>query len=490
MASSSISNRLNSTWPRRRIWTIVRGLIGLAVCIGALGWTIQAVLRDNRAAKEAIRAMRSRYPSERVDGILELQTSGIGDGAIAIPALTAALRDPDPTVRAAAAQAIGPIGTAARGSDSGGGSLSAAVAALLGSLKDPESAVRVSAANSLGYIMASAGIAERVDINGVQATLVENLGDLDPEHRLAALRVLSAVALVSGSEPPAELATALEDESAQNRAMAVAALAAFPRGLGPWIPSVFWMMEHDEAIVRAACEKAMARVRPPAVSAESLPVLTEALGSPDRRIQAAAVSLLVELGREAQGAIPALIATALEKRDASIVTDPFTPDLSTLAIHALGRIAPGTDSADQAMTALIEILKAEEPTTYSAALYALEQFRPASESIVPELIHVLRKNIAVENPSNCGGSAVMALGQFAPGTNANRPAVAALTEALAARSSTVRYGAAFALRRFGPESTGAIPRLRALTKDPDAAVRGAARDTLLELTRSAQPPER
>jgi HEAT repeat protein len=281
----------------------------------------------------------------------------------------------------------------------------------------------------------------------------------------------------------------LKDESAENRAMAVAALARFPRGVSPWLPSVLRMMEHDKPPVRAACEKALARVRPAAISAESVPVLTAALRSPDSRVGAAACSTLMQFGPEARAAIPALLATAREKRDGSVTATPSSPDLRHLAIEALGRIAPQTESAGEVITALIEILRAEDPSTWSTAVYALERFGAVADSVIPELIRVLRKNIAVESPLNCGSSAAMELGQFAPGTRADGPAIAVLTEALEAKSSMTRYGAAFALRKFGPGSTATIPRLRALTKDPDASVRQAASGTLAELATAAKSHE-
>ena len=144
--------------------------------------------------------------------------------------------------------------------------------------------------------------------------------------------------------------------------MAVAALAGFPRGLDPWLPTVFRMMEHDdEPLVRAACAAALERVRPPAVSAAAVPALVAALERPDLRVRAVACSVLIRFGPEAREAIPALLATAREKRSDSVDAAPLSQAPNLLAIQALGRIAPKTESAGEVITALNEILRAEDP---------------------------------------------------------------------------------------------------------------------------------
>jgi HEAT repeat protein len=482
MGSKGIIDRVRSKVLEGRPWSAIRVLIAAIACVGVLWFTVSVVVRENQPAKDAIRAMRSSYPSERVDAIVELQTSGVTNPETSIPPLVAALRDPDAKVRSTAASALGQIGIVAVASNSNNDSPRAALMSLLGCLTDPETIVRDSAVNSLGYIMAAPGVAERVDLTAVLSDLIDRLKHGDTEHRLGALRVLSVVALVVPTEPPAEVAASLKDESPKNRATAVVALFSFSRGLDPWLAPIFRMMEHDEPPVRDACEKAMARVRPPAVTSKSVTVLTYALRSRDRRVRTVAISLLEEFGGESQRAVPILIAVAKEKRPASL-TQPSSENLISQAIHALGRIAPGTASAGQAKSALMEILEAEDPATFSAAVQAIAEFRDVADYLVPKLICVLRKNIAVEGYVNCGTSAAAELGRFARETQADEAIVAALTEALEAQSSGIRSYSAFALRRFGRGALGAIPRLRALAKDPDAAVRIYANDTLAELAR-------
>ena len=120
----------------------LRTLIVLGGCSGVLWWTVHVVINENHPAKSAIRAMGSSDPSERVDAIREFETTGLGASQITIPPLIAALADLDAQVRAAAAIALGSIGTDAVASGSGADEVCAAITALLVAMKDAEPAVR------------------------------------------------------------------------------------------------------------------------------------------------------------------------------------------------------------------------------------------------------------------------------------------------------------------------------------------------------------
>jgi HEAT repeat protein len=448
----------------------LRTLLVVAGCSGVLWWTVIVVLKESRPAKSAIRAMGSSDPSERVDAIRELETTGLGESQIAIPPLIVALADSDARVRAAAAIALGPIGTDAVASRLEVGGVRDAIRALLVAMNDAEPAVRNAATNTLGYIMAS-GKPEVTDPRSVISTLAERLGDRDAEIRLAALRGMVAVGPSSGVAAPNELGAALKDELADHRAMAVAALAGFPRGLDPWLPTIFRMMEHDdEPSVRAPCADALKRLRPPAISVAAVPALVAALGRPDRGVRAAACTVLIQFGPEARGAIPALLATAGEKRSDSVDAVPFLQDQDYLAIQALGRIAPNTELAGEVITALTELLRAEVPYKWNAAVDALEGFGPAAASAIPELIRGLRTSITDERTLLDGSAAARALGRIAPGTGAAEQTIAALTEALEAGQPLSRSASARAVGNFGPAAASAIPKLvRMLRKatDPD-----------------------
>ena len=159
---------------------------------GCYGGPCSTVLTDNHAAKDAIRAMGSRNPSERVGAIEELEIAGLGNGRIAIPPLIVALGDENARVRTAAAVALGPIGSDTSSSGSDRDAVRAAIMALLGSLKDPEPSVRAAAANALmGLPMGE--MPAFIDPRAVMAILVERLGDRDTRTRLAVIQIMAAV---------------------------------------------------------------------------------------------------------------------------------------------------------------------------------------------------------------------------------------------------------------------------------------------------------
>jgi HEAT repeat protein len=462
------------TASRSRFRTGLRTMIAVVLCCGVLWWTVQTVLTDNRAAKDAIRAMRSRNPSERVGAIQELEIAGLGSGKIAIPPLIVALGDENARVRTAAAVALGPIGSDTSTSGFDPEAVRAAIMALLGSLKDPEPSVRVAAANAL-MTLPVGGNPAIIDRQAVMAILVERLGDRDAQTRLAVIQIMAALGPSAGVEPPKEVVAALHDESISIRAMAVVTLASFSRNLDPLIPAFFRMIEDDEPPVGAACAAVLERMRQPANFTRAVvPGLIAVLGRPDWRVRAVACSMLEKLGPEARAAIPALIATAREKRVDSAKSDlsNWVPD--RLAIQALGRIAPKTESAGQALAALTELVRAEPRDKWRAAVDALGEFGPAAASAVPELIHALPKSLATDPQFRDPSSVTRALSRIAPGTKSAGQALAALIALLRAGNSSVRMAAADALRGFGPAAASAIPDLIRILEDPNETDTGGA----------------
>ena len=117
---------------------------------------------------------------------------------------------------------------------------------------------------------------------------------------------------------------------------------------------------------------------------------------------------------------------------------------------ALGRIAPRTKSAGEAIAALDKLLRIRpaEANLQIAAADALADFGPAAESAISDLIQVLK-----ESSGEGGGArqvmatAARALAWIAPGTRSNEEAMRPLTEAL--------------------------PRLRAIARDREKPVQAA-----------------
>ncbi len=469
--------------PRPRFQSI----IALVFSCGVLWWTIQAVLTDNPTAKDAIRAMGSWNASERVGAIQELEISGLGHGKIAIPPLVVALGDKDARVRTAAAAALGPIGSDTASSGKEREAVGAAIMALLGSLKDSDPSVRAAAANALvtlpvGGKPGVTGPSVFVDPAEVVAILVERMSDRDTLTRLAAIQIMAALGPEAAGDPPNELVAALRDEAASVRAVAIVTLGSFPRNLDASIPSVLRMMGHDEPMVRSACASVLTRLSVPTnYTAALVPELIASLGHPDRRVRAVAGYMLQKLGPSARAAIPALIATAREPRVAAATgTDlsSWFPDL--VAIEALGQIAPRTESGGQVVAILTEIVRADAPDQWRAAVAALEAFGPDAASAVPELIRTLPKSI-VKDPKYPDPSRVTsALSRIAPGTKSAGEAVAALVPLLRAGDSEVRHAAADALGAFGPGAASAVPDLIGMLKGSNEAESSNVADSVIK----------
>ena len=104
--------------PVRRLQTNVRTLIVLVACAAAIFWTWRRLAENSDPVhsearsiqKQAIAALHSARPAERLTAIQELERLQVGDRSVAIPALIGALADPDTTVRLVAVQALEWVG--------------------------------------------------------------------------------------------------------------------------------------------------------------------------------------------------------------------------------------------------------------------------------------------------------------------------------------------------------------------------------------------
>jgi HEAT repeat protein len=328
-----------------------------------------------------------------------------------------------------------------------------AIASLLGALKDPQPSVRAAAAIALASIFSSEKSAGLIDHKAALITLTESLSDRDAAVRFAALGPLTLVAPASGVDPPQELAGVLKDESAGTRARAVVALINFRRGLEPWIPSLLQMIEKDKdpAIHDAFFSTTVASIQPPAVSVAVIPTLIAALRSPDGQVRAMACRVLMTFGPEARAAVPALIAMAREEWSDSTVVERQALALDRSAIQALSKIARETESAGQVIAALAELIQKTSPNRSAAAVTALGEFGPAAESAVTALIRA----------SSFAGSpdVIKALVQIAAGPNSAAKAIAGLGAVVRTGSPDMQWDAADALARFGPAAESAVPDL-------------------------------
>jgi HEAT repeat protein len=210
--------------------------IGVGAVVLLISYAVLApVLRDagdenRRRAIAAAHALdRAQDAAHRVQAIHELVGSPLIDGPVAIPPLVRSLDDPDVQVRVAAAGSLGPATSAVAVTGSGDKLVNAAIAALTRSLDDPEPGVRIAAVYALGSIAASKNPSGVIHPQPLVDALVVLLDDSDPMVRFSAIVALGVAGPLAAPDPPAALIETLEDESSNNRAQLVRALASFPK---------------------------------------------------------------------------------------------------------------------------------------------------------------------------------------------------------------------------------------------------------------------
>jgi HEAT repeat protein len=503
-----------------RLQVGVRGLIVAVACFGVITWAARSLWEDRHPSVAAARGLEARKPSDRARATRELMSTGVDDPGPAAPPLIAALGDPAAEVRAGAAEALGVIAGHVIQNGPPGDVPRTATMALIRSVEDPDPAVRIAAMYALQRIASTPGAAGSIDLRTVGAAFVETLGDPDDELRLLALNLLARYGTLRPAEPPTALGTALEDRSAKVRAAAIRALSSFACPLDPWLPFLLRGLERDEPEVRFAYLTTFARMQPPAFSADAIPALVAALASRARTVRFSAASALEPYAREPRvGAalIPALLAL-LRDPIGSDAGDPahWWAHMTRQAAEMLGRIAPGTESAGEAVAALAEAVRSGDYTRRQSALEALVAFGPAAEPAIPALILALR-GIPVGNDvrSTFEGSLIArTLTKIAPGTKSAGEVIAALTEVVRSDDPTRRAWAADALGEFGRAAEPAIPALvqalreilvgnderstfegslitRTLTKiAPGTASAGEVVAALTEVVRSGHPSRR
>ena len=405
-------------------------------------------------------------------------TGRIGDPA-AVPALTAALRDPTnaPKVRGFAATALGRIGDRA------------AVKALANVLQDKTGTltntpwVRGSAANALGQIGDRAAVpalanalADKTNTHEVRGSAANALGQIGDPAAVEALttaltdktnesnvRGSAATALgqIGDSAAVEALTTALTDKTNESDVRGSAANALGQIGDPAAVEALAKALTDttNTPWVRGSAANALGRIGDPA----AVEALANALADKTNThaLRGSAANALGLIGDSA--AVPALANTLTDKTNESGVRGS--------AANALGQI--GDPAAVEALTtALID--KTNESKVRGSAANALG--RIGDRAAVKALANVLQdKADTLTNTPWVRGSAATALGQIG-----DPAAVPALTNTLTDKTneSGVRGSAASALGRIGDRA--AVPALtNALTdKTNTHDVRGSAANAL------------
>jgi HEAT repeat protein len=232
--------------------------------------------------------------------------------------------------------------------------------------------------------------------------LGELAADPDANVRAAAARSLDEVGHRQAFVPPASVARALEDPDRNVRYWAAGAIGHSGRGIDPLIPAMLQHAEHDPDENVRSCVAMELRmfIQPPGVTPAVIPLLTEALKSPDRETRSAACSLLGKFGPEVAGAIPELLRLLREGQNLPrLVAGQNMTDQSAVAATALARIAPGTPRAGEVADALVKYIQAETRDPDLDLVKALSRFGPLAKGAIPRLEEMERKAISINAPA-------------------------------------------------------------------------------------------
>jgi len=300
----------------RKLNPTARLLIALVI-FGAVIWWAGSVVWENRnPTVAAARNLRSSDKARRLDAVQEVQMLGLQNPKDGIPALTGALQDRDEQVRTAAARALGFVSSYSIRSNSNADAVVEAMTALRASMKDQAPVVRIESARSL-LILAGIGFAV-------------------PRRGAAAQKKASAL----GKSPVddrilAEIFTDLADDSdAGVRLFAWQALGLAGPGRGIKLPEqLVAALESEPSDSREAIIKGLSAYGPAASAA--LPFLNK------------------------------LLKDAAPNKDRASEAEHIA--------QALGRVAPGSPAAGEAVASLTEALQSESPPTRAAAIKALAQ---------------------------------------------------------------------------------------------------------------------
>ncbi len=468
--------------PRSRLRTLLT--LGFAIGLGLVAWQIH--WESEHPAGTWARKIHRGDPDARIAAIHKLESLGAEDPSVAIPALTAALEDPDAGVRSASAMGLV---TAIQRAGSAGASqqvVREAVEDLLRSLKDTQPEVRAAIVQSLWMIVITwSGQAGVIDQNQVVEVLIGAAGDPDIAVRQAAIRGLGGIGPRVLREPPPILVAAVEDESEKIRAAAAIAIVHFRRGLPGLIPSLLRSLEAARPEVRPKYLEILETIRAPRFPAEAITPLMEALASRDDEVRFLAVSSLATYKQAAEEAIPALIESLKSREPAKAAekggVQSSSRDSVIAIVELLAQIAPGSTMAHEAMDSLIKILKSGNDRQRATAAMALGMFPPDPWlKRLPEIVPaepaplIALGESAKDGDAKVRAAALRSLHDVGMKTNftASPELSATLARALDDPSPEVRTQAAAAIAHSGPILDQFYPELiRHADHDPDKGVR-------------------
>jgi HEAT repeat protein len=244
-------------------------------------------------------------------------------GAAAVPSLTAALKQPEPAMRVAAADVLGNIGPAAK----------EAIHDLALLLGDQEMEISRHAASALGRI-GPAAVPELIEVARWRSRYATDMAS-------SAFTNLKADA-----GTVRELVTLMENvkEDPAVRAVAAKALGYMPEKARGEMPELIRVLGDENNDVRTAARWALGQT-----GQEGIPALREAMKSGNPRIRSGAAYALGSMGPAAEDAIPDFI-RALKDEDRTVRID---------AVLAIGKTRVTSDAVVKALSQVLETDKDE-----------------------------------------------------------------------------------------------------------------------------------
>jgi HEAT repeat protein len=303
--------------------------------------------------------------------------------ASAIPSLVAALKNKEGAVRAASAEILGKMGSAAKDAvpdliealNDEDQSVGEKVKAALGEIKDPRAIEPLIATFKRNERPTAGDAAEeslvKIGPDAIPA-LILALQDDASRVRESSARVLGRMSPAAKDAVPG-LIKALDDKDEGVRHEAQVALGEIkdPRAIEPLF-SPCYRTESLDQTARAALGK---------IGLEAIPFLTEKLKDPRPNLRQCAASALGEIGPTARGsaAVPSLIALL---NDPKVRDDEKFLGLRDQAIWALGKIKD-----EEAIPTLMEMLKKKAPA--NSVIVALGNIGPPAKEAVPLLMSMI-----------------------------------------------------------------------------------------------------
>jgi HEAT repeat protein len=441
---------------------------------------------DGEIVRNSIPRLVTALGDERPEVRNEAAVALAEIGSSVVPAVSAALSNPDRRVQVKASEILGQIGPAA----------ASTVPLLVSQLEVNDELTVRAAATALGRIHAN------------PETVLPALNRLLQSHstavRITAVRSIAEYGPAAKDSIPLILGL-LSDKSVVLRASAADALGSIGEGRAEVVDALIKALADGSGSVTVSAANALSQLGPPAARA-LLPQLS------DKRYQRLAVEVLGELGADAESAVPALVdslskvgedvelrreifialasigpkAAGATPALMKILEDPNAGDARAGAAYALAYIGEkkalplmkqlvrsetservlrsaawalvtldpkNTDNVSIVMPHLIQATSSDMPLVRKEAISAFSVIGPPAIAALPELL----KHAATDSDPGVRAESLHGLAEIkAPAAQTLPIAIASLSDP----DPTVRNAARHLLGRLGKEAHGAAPQLR------------------------------